>query len=193
MPVDGDQRQRGEHARDVEPEPGLDDAEGEARALAGRTGRDLGHDGADQRQPAADPQAAEEVGQGGRHAQVEELLPPARAVELHEFDQAVVGRGEPERRVGQDGEEGDQEGADQHRASRVRDRSAAAARSRRSGVTCRITAKGKKLRSIHFACANSMASTTLPTVASASASTVIRSVTSSEPDRMPQSLTSVAR
>ncbi len=69
MPGRRDQRQRREHAWDVEPEAGLDDAEGEARALPGRARRDLGHDGADQRQAAADPQAAEEVGQGGRQTQ----------------------------------------------------------------------------------------------------------------------------
>ena len=54
-----------------------------------------------------------------------------------------------------------------------------------------MTAKGKKLRSIHFACVNSTARTTLPKVASSSAVTVIRSVTSMAADRMPQSFTSV--
>ena len=52
-PGQGDQHQGREHARDVEPVAGLEDAVGEARAGAGGAGRELGHDGADQRQAAA--------------------------------------------------------------------------------------------------------------------------------------------
>ena len=55
------QQQRREHARDVEPVAGLDDAIGEARAGAGGAGGDLGHHRADQRQPAGDAQAAQDV------------------------------------------------------------------------------------------------------------------------------------
>jgi hypothetical protein len=49
-----------------------------------------------------------------------------------------------------------------------------------TGVTCRITAYGKKDSSIHFDCANSTAISTPSTVAAVSAASVIRIVTMSE-------------
>ena len=54
-PGQADQEQRREHARDVQPVAGLQDAIGEAGAGAGRAGGELGDDGADQRQSAGDP------------------------------------------------------------------------------------------------------------------------------------------
>src|SRR5262249_7666700 len=58
---DGEEQQRREHARNVEPVARFDDAIGEARAGAGRAGRDLGDHGADQRQPARDLQATQDI------------------------------------------------------------------------------------------------------------------------------------
>ena len=63
MPVTEISRQRGEHARNVEPIARFDDAKGETRALARRARRDFRDDRADQREAAADAQAAEEIGQ----------------------------------------------------------------------------------------------------------------------------------
>src|SRR5574342_816109 len=72
---DGYQEEGGEHARDLERVPRLENAEGEPRLRPAGAGHELGHDGADQRQPAADLEAAQEVGQGRRQAQVAEGLP----------------------------------------------------------------------------------------------------------------------
>ena len=69
MPVSEISKQRCEHAGNVEPIAGFDDAEGEARALSRRARRDLRDDRADQRETAADAQPAEEIGQGGGNAQ----------------------------------------------------------------------------------------------------------------------------
>jgi hypothetical protein len=44
-----EEQQRGEHARDVEPIAGFDDAIGKPRSGAGRTRRDLRDHGADER------------------------------------------------------------------------------------------------------------------------------------------------
>ena len=126
------QQQRREHARNVEPIAGLDDAIGEARARAGRAGRDLGHHRADQRQPAGDAQPAEDVGQRRRQLQIPQHLPARGAVEPEQVGEIVVDRVEPERGVGEHREERDDPGAGQHRAPAAADRSAAAARSRRS-------------------------------------------------------------
>ena len=60
-----------------------------------------------------------------------------------------------------------------------------------TGVTCRITVNGKNVYSTGRHWANSSASSAPPTVAEMSASKVIDRVTSSEPNRVPQSLTSV--
>ena len=59
------------------------------------------------------------------------------------------------------------------------------------GVTCNTTAKGKNERSTQRERANKMASATPPTVAASRASKVICKVTSSEPDSVSQSFTSV--
>ena len=60
------------------------------------------------------------------------------------------------------------------------------------GVTCMMTAKGKNARSITRDCANTSASREPPMVAATSASNVMESVTSSEPNRVRQSLIKVA-
>ena len=75
-PVNDKEPERREQARDVEAVLALDDAVGEAGAGAGRAGGDLGDDGADQRKAAGDLQAGEEIGQGGRAAQIPERLQP---------------------------------------------------------------------------------------------------------------------
>ena len=62
-PVDRQQDQRREQARDVEPVLRFEQAEGEAGAGAGRAGGEFGDDGGDQREAAADPEAGEEIGQ----------------------------------------------------------------------------------------------------------------------------------
>ena len=60
-----DQHQRREHARDVQTVAGFNNTKRQPRPLPGRAGGDLGDDGADQRQSAADPQAGKEIGQRG--------------------------------------------------------------------------------------------------------------------------------
>ena len=116
MPVQRDQDQRREQPRRVQPVAGLDDARGEPRRLAGRAGDELGHHRADQRQAAGDLQPAEEIGHRGRQSQMAQLLPARRAVELEQVEQVVVDAIQPERRVGQDREEGDDPGAEQQLA-----------------------------------------------------------------------------
>ena len=86
---------------------------------AGRAGGELGDDGGDQRQAAGDPEAGEEVGQGVRQLEMDQRLPAAGAVELEEVEEVVVGRVQALRRVGEDREEGDEQGADQQRLLRV--------------------------------------------------------------------------
>jgi hypothetical protein len=61
-----------------------------------------------------------------------------------------------------------------------------------TGVTCMITANGKKARSIMRDCANSIANATPPRTAANSASKVMCSVTNSEPHSVPQSLIRVS-
>ncbi len=61
------------------------------------------------------------------------------------------------------------------------------------GVTCRITANGKKLASIHFDIENRIASPTPPSVATASAMKVIWSVIRSEGKSVPQSRIRLSR
>ena len=94
--------------------PDSDDAEGQAGAFAGGASCDFGHDGTDQRQAASDAKAAQEVRQRARQSQVDQLLPPRRPIEVHQFHKPVVGGGEPQGRVRQDREKRDQEGADQN-------------------------------------------------------------------------------
>ena len=68
MPVSREQHQGREEARNVEPVLRFDQAEGKARAGAGRAGGELGDDRGDQRQAAGDAQAGKEIGQRVRAA-----------------------------------------------------------------------------------------------------------------------------
>src|SRR5687768_8149390 len=77
----GDHEQRREHARDLQLVARFEDAVGEARLDAARAGDELRHHRADEREAAADAQAAEEEGQGARQAQVPEHLSAVGAVE----------------------------------------------------------------------------------------------------------------
>ena len=112
---EGEEEQRREHARDVEAVARFDDAIGKARARAGRTGGDFCNHRADQREPARDLQAAEDIGQRRRQLEVEEHLQPCRPIEAEKIDEVVVDRIEPERGVGEHGKEGDDPGAGEHR------------------------------------------------------------------------------
>ena len=114
-PGDREQQQRREHARDVEAIAGLGDAVGEPGAGAGRAGRDLCDDRADQRQPARDLQAAEDVGQRRRQLELAQHLPARGAVEPEQVGEIVIDRVEAERGVGEHGKEGDDPGAGEHR------------------------------------------------------------------------------
>ena len=109
------EHQRRKEAGDVQPVLRLDQAEGEAGVLARRAGGELGDDGGDQRQSAGDPEAREEIGERVREPQMDQRLPAVRAVKLEEIEEVVVGRVEALRGVGEDGEEGDDPGADQER------------------------------------------------------------------------------
>ena len=62
------QEQRREEARDREPVAGFENAESEPRLGPARAGDELGNDSANQCQAAADSEAREEVGQGGRQS-----------------------------------------------------------------------------------------------------------------------------
>ena len=121
MPRQRDQQQRREHARDLQPVAGFEDAVRKPRRAAAGAGDELGNHRADQRKPAGDLQAAEEIRQRGGQAQIAQGLPAARAVELEQVDQIMVGRVEPEDRVRQDREERHDPGADQQRQVDVAD------------------------------------------------------------------------
>ena len=114
---DRNEEQRREHARDVEPIAGFDDAEGEACALSGRARRDFGDDRADQRKAAADSQSAEKIGKRRRNAQPQQLPSARGAIKLEEIDEVMIDGGEAERGVGEDREESDQERDDENRAA----------------------------------------------------------------------------
>ena len=77
-PVQREEHQRREQARDVQPVLRFEQAEGEAGTGAGGAGGELGDDGGDQREPAGDPQAGEEIGERVRQLQMDQRL-PARA------------------------------------------------------------------------------------------------------------------
>src|SRR5690349_8196465 len=77
-----EQHQRGEEARDVEAELGLEQPEGEAGIAARGTGRELGDDGGDQGEAAGDAEPGEEERQRVGDLEVEERLPAPGAVEL---------------------------------------------------------------------------------------------------------------
>ena len=142
------QHQRGEHARDVEPEAGFDDAKGEARALRRRAGGEFGDDRADQREAAADPQAAEEIGQRGRQPQPERAAASARR-DRAGTDRADCGR--PRRGRAScwrgSGKNATSNAQISTAACRDSDRSSSSGAIATIGVTCRITAKGKNARS----------------------------------------------
>ena len=112
---DGEQDQRREHARDVEPVARLGDAVGEAGPGAGGAGRDLGHHRADQRESAGDPNPAEDVGEGRRQLETKQHLAARGAVEPIQIGEVVVDRVEAERGVGEHREEGDDPRAGEHR------------------------------------------------------------------------------
>ena len=83
QPVDDDagqrqHQQRREHARDRETVAGFENAEGEPGLGPAGPGDKLGDDRADQRQPAADPQPGEEIGQRGRDRADSAASAPAR-------------------------------------------------------------------------------------------------------------------
>ena len=120
MPVDREEHEGGEEARNVEPILRFEQAEGEARAGPGRAGGELGDHGGDQGEAAGDPQAREKIGQRVRQLEKDERPPAAGAVELEQVEEVVVGAAQALRRVGQDREEGDDPGADQDRALRGR-------------------------------------------------------------------------
>ena len=69
------QQQRREHARDRQPVAGFEYAEGQPGLGSAGPGDKLGHDRADQRQTAADPQPGEEIGQRRRDSQIAQCLP----------------------------------------------------------------------------------------------------------------------
>ena len=114
------QDERREQARNVEPELRFQQPEGEAGAGARGAGCELRHHRGNQRQPAGDPQAGEEIGERVRDLQVNERLPAAGAVELEQVEEVVVGGAQALRGVGQHREEGDDPGADEDRALRGR-------------------------------------------------------------------------
>ena len=133
-PVAASRPERREEARDVEPVLALDDAVGEARAGPRRAGGDLGHDRADEREAAGDLQARQGNRAGGGTPQIPEGLEPGeeapdegrrpfgtrRAVEVEELEQVAVDRLQAEGGVRQDGEEGHDPRAGEHRDVLVR-------------------------------------------------------------------------
>src|SRR5579884_796162 len=118
-PGQRDQRERGEHARYIEPVAGLGDAERKTRALAGIARGELGDDSADERKAATDSEAAEEIGKRGGQAQIKKHLPAACAVEPEKIDEVAVRGGKPKRGVRQNGEKRDEKGAGKHRCWRL--------------------------------------------------------------------------
>src|SRR5437879_6061279 len=116
-----DHEERGEHSWNLHRVAGLEDTVGESRLHAARPRDELRDHRADQRQPAADAEPAQEVGHGARQPQVPEDLPARRAVELEEIQEIVVGAVEPERGVGHDRKERDDPRADQERQRDVLD------------------------------------------------------------------------
>src|SRR5574341_2406846 len=112
-PGAADQEKRGEHARDLELVARLQYPVGEPRLDAAGAGDELRNHRADEREPAADPQAAAEVGERARQAQVPAHLAARGAVELQEVEEVVVGAVETQGRVRDDREERHDPGADE--------------------------------------------------------------------------------
>ena len=83
-----DEEERREHARDVELEARLQDFVGEPGAAAAGAGDELGDHRADQRQPAGNAQAAEEIRQRARDAQPPQRLQPPCPVHAEQIEQA---------------------------------------------------------------------------------------------------------
>ena len=117
----GDEKQRCEHAGDVEFEARLQDLVSETGAPATRAGHGFGHDRADQRKAARDAQPCEEIRKGARDAQANERLQAARLVDGEEVLQARVDGAKPERGVRDDREQRHQRGAEDQRHLRVLD------------------------------------------------------------------------
>ena len=111
IPATDSSSSRGEHAGNIEPVAGFGDAIGETGTGPGAAGGDFRHHGADQRQAARDPQAAENVGQGGRQLQIAQGLQPRGAIELKQPGEIAVDGFQPERGVGEHREEADNPGA----------------------------------------------------------------------------------
>ena len=101
-----------------------------SRARPGRPRRDFRDDRPDQRQSAADPQAAKKIRQRGGKPQQRQLLPRRGAVKLEEVDEIVVGRRQTQRGIREDGERTPPGTRRPARRSPTKDRRAAAARSR---------------------------------------------------------------
>ena len=98
MPLDGEEQQRREHAWNVEPVAGFDNAVGKARSGAGRSRGDLGHHRPDQREPACDLQAAASMyGSAEGSLSSPQDLPPGRAVEAEEIGEIMIDRIQAER------------------------------------------------------------------------------------------------
>src|SRR5215471_16674895 len=108
-----DEKDRGEHARDLQLIARLEDPEGEPGLGAARARHDLRHHRTDEGEPATDAQAPEEEGQGGGKAEITERLPARGAVEAEEIDEILVGARQPEHGVGEHGKEGDEPRADE--------------------------------------------------------------------------------
>ena len=118
-PVTVMRKQRGEEPRDVELESRLEDLVGEARAVTAGAGDELRDYRADQREPAGDAQAAEEVRRGARDAQPHERLQRVALLIRNRSARPRVHAPQAERRVGDDREDRDDRRAQHQRDLRV--------------------------------------------------------------------------
>src|SRR5262245_38622299 len=107
------EKDRSEHARDLQLIARLEDPEGEPGLGAARARHELRHHRTDECEPATDAQAPEEEGEGGGKAEITERLPARGAVEAEAIDKGPVGAGEAETGVGEHGKESDEPRADQ--------------------------------------------------------------------------------
>ena len=112
---DRQQDQRREHARNVEPVARFGDPIGEARTGPRRACGDLGDDGADQRQSAGDPQAAEDERKRRRQLEPPQQRQPRGAVKGEQIGEIAIDRIEPQRGIGEHRKERHDPGAGQHR------------------------------------------------------------------------------
>jgi hypothetical protein len=102
-----EQQQRRKHARNIEAIAGFDDAVGEPRAGAGGSGCNLGNHRADQGEAAGDLETGKDVGQCARQLELGEDLHAPCSVQAEKIGEIAIDRVEPERRIGEHGEEGD--------------------------------------------------------------------------------------